>query len=258
RSSGAHSSEVQDSGFVPLKGIRGGSVLFHVIKKQEAEPEEVSWGFGPESSYRVLLQVHNGADTPTWVSLQDKYQHRVYVPYILSLKIENRTQEGSGHYQARASFQGGRDLTQSASITPDWCKATLECTASGDTEDLKVTWESKGLPRELEQRVAQGRPSNSWTLSVSLLLSQPSVSLTCVVRKPGAPPTWNAMPTQLYLGNSYSFLKSRCALLSLRGPPQSPTCGKKKNKEIGMWRQYLEEKEPFTNVFGEVHTQAMS
>ncbi|CAM9278671.1 unnamed protein product, partial [Rangifer tarandus platyrhynchus] len=68
-----------------------------------------------------------------------------------------------------------------------WCKATLECTASGDTEDLKVTWESKGLPRELGERVAQGRPSNSWTLSASLVLSQPSISLTCVVRKPGGP-----------------------------------------------------------------------
>ena len=72
-------------------------------------------------------------------------------------------------------------LVKSASITPDWCNATLECTASGDTEDLKVTSESKGLLKALEQRVIWGRPSNSWTLSVSLLLSQPSVSLTCVV-----------------------------------------------------------------------------
>ncbi|MXQ95811.1 hypothetical protein E5288_WYG014840 [Bos mutus] len=110
----------------------------------------------------------------------------------MSLRIENLTQEDSGQYRARASFQGGIDLTQvftslsmilvkSASITPDWCNATLEGTASGDTKDLKVTWESKGLLRELEQRATWGQPSNSWTLSVSLLLSQPSVSLTCVV-----------------------------------------------------------------------------
>ena len=72
-------------------------------------------------------------------------------------------------------------LVKSTSITPDWCNATLEGTASGDTEDLKVTWESKGLLRELEQRATWGRPSNSWTLSVSLFLSQLSVSLTCVV-----------------------------------------------------------------------------
>ena len=44
-----------------------------------------------------------------------------------------------------------------------------------------MTWENKGLLRELEQRATWGRPSNSWTLSVSLFLSQLSVSLTCVV-----------------------------------------------------------------------------
>ena len=47
-------------------------------------------------------------------------------------------------------------LVKSASITPDWCNATLECTASGDTEDLKVTSESKGLLKALEQRVIWG------------------------------------------------------------------------------------------------------
>ena len=87
-------------------------MLIHVIKKQEAEPEEVSWGFGPESNYRVLLRVCCWADTPTWVSLQHKYQQRVYVPSEMSLRIENLTQEDSGQYRARASFQGGIDLTQ--------------------------------------------------------------------------------------------------------------------------------------------------
>ena len=117
RSSGAHGSEVQDSGFVPLQGIWGGFVLIHVIKKQEAEPEEVSWGFGPESNYRVLLRVHHWADTPTCVSLQHKYQQRVYVPSEMSLRIENLTQEDSGQYRARASFQGGIDLTQVFHLT---------------------------------------------------------------------------------------------------------------------------------------------
>ena len=47
KSPGAHGSGVQDpAARVPRQGIRGGSVLFHVIKKQEAEPEEVSWAFG--------------------------------------------------------------------------------------------------------------------------------------------------------------------------------------------------------------------
>ena len=111
--SGARDSEVQESGArVPLQGIRGGSVLFHMIKKQEAEPEEVSWAFGPESNYSVLLRVHHGADTPTWVSLQDKDQQRVHVPNILSLKIENLTCEDSGQYRARLSFPGGLELAQ--------------------------------------------------------------------------------------------------------------------------------------------------
>ncbi|KAF4021202.1 hypothetical protein G4228_013529 [Cervus hanglu yarkandensis] len=198
--SGAHGSGVQDSGaHVPLQGIQGGSVFFHLTKNQEADPEEVSWGFGPESNYRVLLRVSHGADTPTWVSLQDKYQHRVHVPNMMSLRIENLTREDSGEYRARASFTGGRELTQvflltvygtvplpeihvkSASITPGWCNVTLECRAPGPTEDLKVTWEIKGLPRELEQRVTSELPSNSWHLTLNLPLSQPAASLTCVV-----------------------------------------------------------------------------
>ena len=41
-----------------LQGIWGDSVLFHMIKSQEAEP----WGFSPESHYRVLLRFGPGAD----------------------------------------------------------------------------------------------------------------------------------------------------------------------------------------------------
>nr|XP_014334524.1 PREDICTED: T-lymphocyte surface antigen Ly-9-like [Bos mutus] len=190
---------VQDSGLVPLQRIRGGSVLFHVTKNQKADPEEVSWGFGPELNYSVMLRVHRGADTPTWVSLQDKYQHRVHVPNILFLRIDNLTLEDSGQYRARASFTRGIELNQvflltvyetvpvpkilvkSASFTPGWCNATLECTAPGDTKDLKVTWEIKDLPRELEQRVTSELPSKSWNLTLCLPVSQPSGSLTCMV-----------------------------------------------------------------------------
>ncbi|XP_060976478.1 SLAM family member 5-like isoform X2 [Dama dama] len=203
KSPGARGSEIQDSGaHVPLQGIRGGSVLFHVIKKQEAEPEEVSWGFGPKSNYRVLLQVHGGADTPTWVNLQDKYQQRVHVPNSLSLKIENLTCEDSGQYRARVSFPGGIELIQvflltvyepvpfpqilmgSASITPDRCNVTLECRVSGATEDLNVTWENKGLPEEWEQRRTLEPASNSCTLAVSLPKDQSNISLVCVVSNP--------------------------------------------------------------------------
>ena len=70
-------------------------------------------------------------------------------------------------------------MVKSASITPGWHNATLECTASGDTEDLKVTWGSTGLPRG--QRITLDPSSHSSTLTLSLPLSQPSASLTCVV-----------------------------------------------------------------------------
>ena len=113
----SHGSEAQDPGFVPMYGTQGGSVLFHVTTKQEAEPEEVSWAFGSESNYSVLLRVHHGEDTPTWVSLQDKYQQRVHVPNVTSLKIENLTPEDSGQYRAQASFTGGRELTQAFHLT---------------------------------------------------------------------------------------------------------------------------------------------
>ncbi|KAI4590446.1 hypothetical protein MJG53_001495 [Ovis ammon polii x Ovis aries] len=203
KSPGACDSGVQESGaHVPLQGIRGGSVLFHVTKKQEAEPEKVSWAFGPQSNYSVLLRVHHGADTPTWVRLQDKYQQRVHVPNILSLKIENLTCEDSGQYQARVSFHGGFELNQvflltvyepvpspqilmgPTSITPDWCNVTLECRASGARGDLKVTWENKGLPKEWEQRRTLEPACNSCILAVSLPRRQPHASLVCVVSNP--------------------------------------------------------------------------
>ncbi|KAB0339825.1 hypothetical protein FD754_023626, partial [Muntiacus muntjak] len=117
QSSGPRDSEAQDSGYVPMYGIRGGSVLFHVIKEQDADPEEVSWGFGPQSNYRVLLRVRRGAETPTWVSLQDKYQQRVHIPNVRSLKIESLTSEDSGQYRARASFTGGREFTKVFHLT---------------------------------------------------------------------------------------------------------------------------------------------
>ena len=72
-------------------------------------------------------------------------------------------------------------LMKSPSITPDWCKVTLECRASRATEDLNVTWENKGLPKEWKQRRTLGLASNTCTLTVSLPLSHPHASLICVV-----------------------------------------------------------------------------
>ena len=72
-------------------------------------------------------------------------------------------------------------LVHSSSITPGWCNVTMECRTSGDAENLKVTWEGKGLPRELEERVTSGPTPNSWTLAVHLPQSQPYTNITCVV-----------------------------------------------------------------------------
>ncbi|KAK2500386.1 hypothetical protein MC885_010416, partial [Smutsia gigantea] len=199
-SSGAHSSGVKDSGaHVFLNRTQGGCALFHATREAGAELREISWGYGPESDYTVILTVRPGADSPTWVSLQDKYEQRVHVPNMTSLRIDNLTREDSGQYRARVSFTGGKEFNlhfhltvcapvplpqirvTSSSITPGWCNVTLECTARGAMEDLKVAWETKGLPEELEQRGTPGPAPNPWALDLSLPLSQPNTRLTCVL-----------------------------------------------------------------------------
>ncbi|XP_037356687.1 CD48 antigen-like [Talpa occidentalis] len=203
-SPGAQSSAVKDPGaYLPLKGIRGGSVLFHLSKFRAAELEQTEWGVGPESDFRVFLRVHRGKeDAPTWVSLRDKYEQRVHVPSMASLRMENLTREDSGRYWARAQLTGGRGsaqgfqltvyepvplpqiLIESLSIAPGWCNVTLECRTPGDGENLSVTWESQGLLGGLERRTPSGPAPSSWTLAVKLPLSQPHANLTCVVSNP--------------------------------------------------------------------------
>ncbi|XP_021121634.1 uncharacterized protein LOC110351036 [Heterocephalus glaber] len=75
-------------------------------------------------------------------------------------------------------------LAKSLSVTAEWCNVALECRPTGATEDLNVTWESKGLPRELEQRGTPGPAPIPWTRAVSLPLSQANGSLSCVVSNP--------------------------------------------------------------------------
>lgn len=67
------------------------------------------------------------------------------------------------------------------SLTPGWCNVTVECDTKGTRENLTMSWESEGLPKELEQRPSPGPAPNPWTLAVNLPLSQPNSSLTCVV-----------------------------------------------------------------------------
>ncbi|XP_023581622.1 uncharacterized protein LOC111819401, partial [Trichechus manatus latirostris] len=208
KSSVAHDSGTKDSGaFVPLKEIQGDSNLFHVIMKPGVDPgaelKEISWQFGPESDYRVMLHVYKWTDSPMWVTLQDKYKQRVHVPTMTTLRTENLTLEDSGRYQAIGDLTEGKAfiqmfhlivfkpvllpqiLAKSFSITPGWCSVTLESRATGASENLNMTWENKGLPKNLDQTGTLGPDSNSRTLTLSLPVSQhlsrPNASLTCVV-----------------------------------------------------------------------------
>ncbi|XP_060484397.2 CD48 antigen-like isoform X1 [Panthera onca] len=206
--SGTLGSQVEDSGnTVSLTGTQGGSVSFHVTRSPELAPglklEKISWAIKSGRNYTIMLHVSPGEDVPKWVNFQDKFEKRVHVLNTTTLRIDNLTLEDSGHYWARVSLTGGRErnryfhltvyepvprpriLAQTQSITPDWCNVTLECHTPGTREDVNVSWESKGLPRELEQRGVPGPAPNPWTLALKLPLSQPSPSITCVVSNPG-------------------------------------------------------------------------
>ncbi|XP_037355760.1 T-lymphocyte surface antigen Ly-9-like isoform X2 [Talpa occidentalis] len=208
-SPGAKSSEAHGSGVKgseannPVKGTQGGAVWFHMNTNPGAELEKILWGFFPQSAYVIMLEVHRGAeDAPTWCNLWDKYGQRVHVPNMTSLRIENLTSEDSGRYWAQAMLPGGGEMsqlfqltvyepvplpqivTESLSLTPDWCNVTLECRIMRDGENLSVTWESQGLLGGLERRPPPGPARSSWILAVSQPLSQPHASLTCVVSNP--------------------------------------------------------------------------
>ncbi|XP_032174034.1 SLAM family member 9-like isoform X2 [Mustela erminea] len=201
---GAHGSAMDDSGNpVTLKGTQGTPVLFQVIRNPELPPEfeleKMSWGVVSRSNYIVMLHMFPGRDVPEWVNFQEKFERRVYVLNIMTLRIVNLTLEDSGLYRARESYTRGRQYdqdfhltvykpvprpqiwTMDLSLTRGWCNVTVECDPMGTREDLTVSWESEGLPRELEQRPAPGPAPNPWTLAVTLPLSQPNPSLTCVV-----------------------------------------------------------------------------
>ncbi|XP_013365612.1 PREDICTED: SLAM family member 9-like [Chinchilla lanigera] len=211
-SSSAEGSEArgpgsQDSGAcILLKGIQGGSVWFHVSewpgKDLGAKLEETTWAFASGSAFTMFLRVQGGTGAPTWFSLMDSYKARVQVPNVTSLKIENLTLQDSGRYKAYSRLSDGPEvfqifhlkvyepvsppliLVKALSITPGWCNVTLECSATGATEDLNVIWESKSLPWELEQRGTPGPGPKPWAQAVSLSLSDADASLTCVVSNP--------------------------------------------------------------------------
>ncbi|XP_042831781.1 SLAM family member 9-like isoform X2 [Panthera tigris] len=206
--SGTLGSQVENSGnVVSLTGTQGASVSFNVTPSPELAPglklEKISWAIKNKSDYVLLLHVSPGEDVPKWVNFQDKFEKRVHVLNTTTLRIDNLTLEDSGQYWARVSLTRGREmnryfhltvyepvprpqiLNKTPSVTPDWCNVTLECHAPRPREDVNVSWESKGLPRELEERGVPGPAPNPWTLALKLPLSQPSPSITCVVSNPG-------------------------------------------------------------------------
>ncbi|XP_053065191.1 uncharacterized protein LOC106988850 isoform X2 [Acinonyx jubatus] len=182
--SGTLGSQVEDFGnIVSLKGTQGGSVPFHVTRRPELAPEvkleKISWAIKSGRNYTIMLHVSPGEDVPKWVNFEDKFEKRVHVLNTTTLRIDNLTLEDSGQYWARVSLTGGRETNRYFHLT------VLECHAPGTREDVNVSWESKGFPRELEQRGVPGPAPNPWTVALKLPLSQPSPSITCVVSNPG-------------------------------------------------------------------------
>ncbi|XP_038397734.1 SLAM family member 8-like isoform X3 [Canis lupus familiaris] len=163
----------------------------------------MTWGISSGANYTILLQVSPGARDPEWVNFQYKFQKRVRVLNITTLRMNNLTLEDTGLYRARSFYSRGRQYDQdfhltvyeplplpqirttNLSTTPGWCNITVQCDTPGTREDLTMSWRSRGLPRELEQGGAPGPAPSPWTLALSLPLTQPSTSLTCVLSNQG-------------------------------------------------------------------------
>ncbi|XP_074245847.1 SLAM family member 8-like [Saimiri boliviensis] len=204
------------------------------------------------------------------MSLQDKFKQRVHVPSMWSLRIENLAPEDSGQYMAMIHSTRGKMLGQVfyltvyepvphpgilaklLSITPGLCNVTLQCRAPGATEDLKVTWKSKGLLRELEQSETPGPALNPWTLTVSLPLCQCNTHLTCVVsnqvdKKAAILDLRKVCVQGGDLQENHVFDDDVNHYEDLRLPVSQ------KDKDKGIGEQYLEKEEPLTAVYSEVH-----
>jgi hypothetical protein len=120
-SSSAKRSGAQGSGaIILLNRNQGSSVLFHVIKETVVDlgaKLEISWGFGPELDYSVMLKVPRGAEAPTWVSLQDKYKQRVHVPNMISQRVEDLISQNTGQYWSLSRLTGGRAFVKVFHLT---------------------------------------------------------------------------------------------------------------------------------------------
>ncbi|XP_070464601.1 uncharacterized protein [Equus przewalskii] len=117
--------------------------------------------------------------------LEEKCKHRFSLTELAFLIIRNLSMEMSGLYTVKIKFQSGKSQEEAFRLCLySWCNISLECGTPGATDNLAVTWLSKGLPRELELRETLGPVPNSSNLSLSLPLGRLNGHLTCMVSNP--------------------------------------------------------------------------
>ncbi|KAF5920133.1 hypothetical protein HPG69_006403 [Diceros bicornis minor] len=186
-----------------LKRTVGGSVQLPLYSSLSPSIREVEWIWDSDDENKQhLVSWKPNTPNPDWYELEEKYKHRFNLTELAFLIIRNLTMEMSGLYTAKIKFQSGKSQEESfrlclyepiphpqiqihsSSNTSGWCNVSLECGTPGATENLTVTWLTKGLPRELEQKETLGPAPNSRNLSLSLPLIQLNGSLTCVVSNP--------------------------------------------------------------------------
>ncbi|XP_070464637.1 CD48 antigen-like isoform X2 [Equus przewalskii] len=186
-----------------VAGGGGGSVQLQLTFSPSTDIREIEW-LRDSGDERDLFLVSWKPNTyaPEWYGLEEKYKHRFSLTELEFLIIRNLSMEMSGVYTTKIKFQSGKSQEEAfklclyepipqpqiqihpSSRTSGWCNISLECGTPGATENLAVTWLSKGLPRELQPRETLGPAPNSRNLSLSLALGQLNGHLTCVVSNP--------------------------------------------------------------------------
>nr|XP_044614266.1 uncharacterized protein LOC106828441 isoform X2 [Equus asinus] len=169
-----------------LQRTVGGSVQLQLTSSLSPDIREIEWirNSGDERDL-FLVSWKPNTSNPEWYGLEEKYKHRFSLTDLAFLIIRNLSMEMSGLYTAKIKFQSGKSQEEAFRLCLyGWCNISLECGTPGATENLAVTWLSKGLPRELEPRETLGPAPNSRNLSLSLPLGQLNGHLTCMVSNP--------------------------------------------------------------------------
>lgn len=187
-----------------LKRTVGESVQLQLNSSLDPNIREIEWSLDSEDDERTQILVSWNPNTlnPDWYDLEEEFKCRFSLTEMAFLSIRNLTMEMSGLYTARIKFRSGKSQEEtfrlclyepiphpqiqihSLSNTSGWCHISLECGTPGNTGNLMVTWQSQGLPKELEQSGTLGPSPSSRNLSLSLPLSHFNSRLTCVVSNP--------------------------------------------------------------------------